>query len=370
MQFVLRATGIFTDAETGRPVNIGDFVETKSEARARKLIKMNLARLKAITPSVSKKKRGKKVIVFQKLLYVIGGAETALINLARAFSNYNITFVFQQADLDQAIRIGRFCDVYIDDPEGDEYQCDVLIVTLCDAYACVKGRVKARKIYQQVHADWASMKKNTREWQNFEWRPDPDVDVVVSVSETAQKGLKTAFSRPLASKVVRNIILKPERPHRTFLSLTRLTSEKGAERIVEMVRRFHAAGYEFHWIIAATPSASGVVEKELMHDESIIFVKPGQLAQRLIHSADYLVQLSDTESYCYSVREALIAGKPCIGTRIPEFEKIIKPGINGYLVDLNLKDLDVDAVFHKVPTPKPEPEDIDPGWEKLLAGEL
>lgn len=367
MTFVLRATSIFTDIETGLQVKRGDLVETKSEERARKLIKMNLAHLKAIHPGG--KKKGKKVMVFHSLLYVIGGAETALVNLARAFSDRNITFVFETADLNQAIKIGRYCDVFVDD--GEEcYEPDILIVTLCNAYSRIKGRVKAKKIYQQVHADWASMKKNTKDWQNFEWRPDPDVDVVVAVSETARKGLQTAFKAPIASKTVRNIILKPERPQRVFLSLTRLTSEKGAERIVKMVEAFHAAGREFTWLIAATPSSSGVVEKSLADDDSVVFVKPGQNAQGLIRAADYLVQLSDTESFCYSVREALLLGKPCICTKIPEFEKIIKPGKNGYLVGLDMGGLDVDKIFDHIPTPTPEKEDIDPKWQDLLAGRL
>ena len=368
MQFTLKATGIFTDAESGLMVNIGDLIATKDEARVRKLIEMHLAVLKAIHPT-GLKKHGKDVMVFHKLLYVIGGAETALVNMARAFYDRKITFVFQSANLEQALKIGQYCDVYIDGGE-ETYQCDVLILTLCDAYGCVKGRVKARKIYQQVHADWASMKKNTKEWRNFTWRPDSDVDATIAVSETAQKGLKTAFRTPIASKVVRNIILKPERPHRTFLSLTRLTSEKGAERIVAMVKRFHEEKRDFTWFIAATPSASGVVEKELANDESVVFIKPGIHAQGLIQSVDYLIQLSDTESYCYSVHEALLIGKPCICTRIPEFTKIIKDGENGYLVRLDLKDLDTNKIFDHVPTPKPEEEDIDPEWDNLLDGKI
>ena len=367
MQFTLKATCNFTDAETMRPVKPGDLVVTESEDRIRHLLKLRLGTLKAIHPT--RKKHGKKVMVFHKLLYVIGGAETALYNMARAFSDRKLTFVFQSADFDQAMRIGRLCDVYIDDP-NDRYSTDVLILTLCDAYGCIKGRVKAKRIYQQVHADWASMKKNTKEWANFMWRPDPDVDVVVSVSETAQKSLKTAFRTPIQSKVVRNILLKPESPHRTFLSLTRLTSEKGADRIVEMIKRFHEAKCRFTWFIAATPSASGVVEKELAHDPNVIFIKPGIEAQGLVASVDYLVQLSDTESYCYSVHEALALGTPVIGTRIPEFEKIIKPGQNGYLVDFALSDLNIHDIFYNRPNPEPEEEDIDPAWEDLLEGKL
>lgn len=366
-KFVVKAISNFTDRETGRPVKPGDLVEFDDEARLRYMLKIHVAKLKAIRPQI--KKTGKKVMVYQNLLYCIGGIETADYNLARAFQNRRITFVFRTADLEQALRIGRFCDVYLDDPD-DQYETDVLILANYDSYPWVKGRVKAGKIYQQVHADWVSMKKHTKQWANFMWRPDNDIDTVVAVTETASKALKTAFRTPIPSKTVRNIILRPERPHRTFLSLTRLSAEKGAGRIVEMVRRFHEADREFTWFIAATASNDGIVEKEIGHDPSVVFIKPGINAQGLVRSVDYLVQLSDTESYCYSAHEALLLGTPVIGTRIPEFKRIIKPGQNGWLVKLDLSDLDIDAIFDKVPEPEPEKEDIDPAWDQLLKGAL
>lgn len=366
-KFTVKAIANFTDAETGQPVKPGDLVAFDDEARLRHMLKIRVATLKAIHPAI--KKTGKKVMVYQNLLFCIGGIETANYHLARAFQNKKITFVFRTADLEQALRLGRFCDVYIDEPE-DEYKTDVLILANYDSYPWIKGRVKAGKIYQQVHADWVSMKKHTKQWANFFWRPDKDVDCVVAVTETAAKALKTAFRAPIPSKTVRNILLRPERPHRTFLSLTRLSAEKGAGRIVEMVKRFHADGREFTWFIAATASNDGIVEKELGHDPSVVFIDPGINAQGLVRSVDYLVQLSDTESYCYSAHEALLLGTPVIGTRIPEFRKIIKPGKNGWLVKLDLSDLDVEAIFDHKPTPPPAEEDIDPAWNKLLKGEL
>ena len=57
-----------------------------------------------------------------------------------------------------------------------------------------------------------------------------------------------------------------------------------------------------------------------------------------------------------------------IGTE--PIDKIIKPGQNGWLVDQQLQNLDVEAIFGPRLTPKPAKEPISPKWAKLLNGDL
>ena len=45
-------------------------------------------------------------------------------------------------------------------------------------------------------------------------------------------------------------------------------------------------------------------------------------------------------------------------------------GENGYLVSLDLSDLDIEKIFNNIPKCQAEPEDIYPNWQKLLKGEL
>lgn len=112
------------------------------------------------------------------------------------------------------------------------------------------------------------------------------------------------------------------------------------------------------------------LKQKLAGDANIIFVEPSIHNEGLIKNCDYLVQLSKNESYCYSVHQALACGKPCICTQIPEFEKVIKNGENGWLVGQNLEGMDIDAIFGKILNPKPTVEPINPIWEKVLNGEL
>ena len=367
-RFALRAINEFYDINTGDLHKVGDVFEIEEETRVRDMVNRGLAELVSIKADPAIKKHGNKIMVFQTLLYWIGGIETADYNMAQTFKDRDMTFVFMEADLEQALRIGRYCDVYIDQ-KTDHYKTDVLLLQNYESYDHIKGRVKARKIYQYIHADWANMKK-MEIWQYFDWKPDDDVDKVLSCSETAAKGLLEAFEKPIKSQVVSNIVCSNKGSEfKVFLTLSRFTAEKGGEAIIKMVSEFNKANKPFLWIITATELDFGIYNV-LKKDRSVLFVTPGIHNPELIKHVDYLVQLSKNESFGYSIHEALLEGTPVIATKLPETEKIITQGKNGYLVGQNLEGLDVEAIFNKKPKFEPVEEKVDPVWTKVLDGKL
>lgn len=369
MRFIVKVTTPFTDKITGQLYQEGDTLALDDETRVRDMAKRNLATLLSAKPKSLAKKHGKKVMVYHDLLYVIGGIETALYNLAKAYKDRHIKFVFGEANAEQALRLAEFCEVELDE-HGKTYETDVLILASYNCYPHIKGRVKAAKIYQQTHADWAALKKMPL-WYNYEWIVDKDVDKVLAVSDTAQRGLKTAFKKPIDSALVPNILCTPEKSEfKVFLTLSRLTAEKGADLMIKMIDEFHKANKPFLWLIASTHLSISKIDKALAKDKSVIFIEPSVDNVGLLSKVDYLVQLSKNESYCYSVHEALQAGTPVIGTRIPEITKVVKQGVNGYLVGQFLEGLDIEAIFNKKPEFAPISEKIDPVWEKVLEGEL
>ncbi|MBQ6396214.1 glycosyltransferase family 4 protein [Candidatus Saccharibacteria bacterium] len=365
MIFHLKVSAHFTDKETGELLHPGDFLITKDETRAKDIIKRGLGKIEEIRSG--KKKTGKQVLVYHEWLAPIGGVETAIKNLAQAFPKANLTFKFRNADLDNMIEIAQNHQVVLDNGL-DSITTDVLIVETYNGYPQIKGRVKAKKIYQICHADWKTLKKVSQTFKNFEWKIDPDIDKVIAVSDTVQESLKTAFKKPIEAVVVNNIPSKPNKNFRTFLTLSRLTPEKGGKRIVEMIRRFHEAKQDFIWLIASNFDSE--IREQLKNDPSVVFIEPNRNRTNLVRYVDYLVQLSDSESYCFSVHEALATGTPVIGTRIPEISKVVKDGYNGYLVNLDLSNLDVKKIFEKKPNPPVLDEPIDSNWEKILKGEL
>lgn len=366
-KFVLKANRDINDIVTGELHEQGTDFEITEIDRVKNLVNHNYAKLKKINCGVQKS--GNKIIVAHNFLAIIGGVERAELNLAKAFKDRDITFIFRTYALEPALELGKYCDVIIDDP-ADEYETDVLIMANFETDSAIVSRIKSRKTYQQIHADWAGLKE-LPEWKDYEWRPSERVNKVLAVSETAQKGLKTAFRTPVDSVIVRNVFL-PEKPPKTlfFLTLSRLSKEKGAKRTLEMIKKLEEAGKSFVWFVAATASQEGI-ESELHKRPNVIFIKPSIQNTALIPKVDFLVQLSDNESYCYSVREALANGTPVIGTRIPELEKVIQPGINGFLVEKDLSDLDVEAIYNTDFSKMPGyTEPIDKNWEKVLGGTI
>ena len=90
--------------------------------------------------------------------------------------------------------------------------------------------------------------------------------------------------------------------------------------------------------------------KEINSIPEFVIVPPSTINKLLIQGCDYLVQLSNTESFCYSAFEALQRGVPVILTRFPEAKNIVEEGKNGYLVKMDLSDLDIDKIFNNKPT--------------------
>ena len=320
-----------------------------------------------------KKKTGPKVIIYQKLLYVIGGIETWDNNLARTFEDRDITFVFSSADKTQMVELSKYANVIIDNGDSN-YECDVLINANYDGSDILLPRTKAKKVYQAIHSDFKALKE-VNGWTNFNLSINPRTDAIFSASETAQKGLKSGFGYD--SVVAPNILAKADtkRPM-VFISLTRASEEKGIRRVIQMAREFKRKGHKFIWLLATTLNAADS-EANARYIEAIkgipefIVVQPQLYTRELLCFADYLVQCSDTEAYCYSIREALQRKVSVIATKFTEATKIIEDGKNGYLLDFDLSNLNVEKIFKNIPKiNKAYTEPISPIWETILKGEL
>ena len=369
MRFELRVNGSarFTDAYTGQEYHKGDILETDDIERVKRIISLKVADLIKADAPKEIKKHGNDIIVYQTVLFCIGGIEEADYNLAKQFKDRNITFVFRSADSEQMLRIAKYCNCRVDD-EKEKLKSDVVILASFDSKEYVKDRIEARKVYQQCHADWLGLKSMPM-WHGYEWAIPKEVDKVLAVSTTTQNSLLHAFKEPIESELVPNILAPADdNEFRVFLTLSRFTKEKGGETIVRMAERFREANKSFIWIICGTPDTN--LLQMFNADKNIIFLPASVKNQGLIRHADYLVQMSKNESYCYSVHRALEQGTPVIATDIPEMVKIIKDGENGYLVHQKLDNLDIEKIFNKVPQFVAKQEVVAPVWDKVLKGEL
>ena len=366
MVYGIRVLLPFNDIQTGRLTKIGEIIEVESEERAQNIFSQRLGEL---VYAKHPDKKGKSVLIHHTEFYKIGGIETASQQISKAFPDYDITFVVgENAARTQILELSKRHGVIIDNGV-DNYKADVLLLMNYDSAQRIINRVKADKVYQFVHADWESLLRLGTFSGGFKLPIHERVNKVLAVSETAQAGLKRAFG--IESEVVPNILnpIKQKRP--IFLYLGRATNEKGIDVMLDMFDRFKAAGKEFVVFMAtATEQAVQSTRDRIKAADYILQIPPSIYAQELMRSADFLVCLSDQESYCYVVREALQVKTPCIVSDIPELRKLIKDGENGYIVKRDLSNLDIDKIFNKKLKLKPYEEEISPKWEKVLEGEL
>ena len=156
--------------------------------------------------------------------------------------------------------------------------------------------------------------------------------------------LKKSKGYKLDTEVIHNITYyPPKKKVLKLISATRLSSEKGGDRIKKLASMFKKANIPFMWFIfSAEPFTSDIDE--------LIYMKVTLNIQDYIRDCDYLVQLSDSEGFCYSIIEALEMGVPVITTPLPVLKELgVRDGIDGYFVPFDLNEIDLNKIYNEIP---------------------
>ena len=279
---------------------------------------------------------------------IIGGIETYCYELAKKYHNKDITFVYsdETSDRKQLNRIRKYCRV-IKQPYGSKQKikCKRLFIM----YRSNIDLFEADEVIQIIHADY--------EAQGLK----PNLDERIKEHYAVSKAVAEAYERISGIKVgVAYNPLTIDKPKKILklISATRLTKEKGKDRMIKLANALDKAGVPYEWRIFTNDSLP-------IPNENVIYMKPRLDIRDYIADADYLVQLSDTEAFSYSILESLCLGTPVIITPIPSsIEMGVKNGINGYILDFSMQDIPINDIYTKVPkfTFK-SPKDI---YDKLI----
>ena len=277
---------------------------------------------------------------------VIGGIETYMYELAKKYSKYDITVVYSAGDYKQIARLSKY--VRVIKYNGGIIKCKRLFIM----YRCNLDIFEAEHIIQITHADYKA--------QNLTPNTDPRIDEHYAVSKAVAKTYEEISG--LETKVCYNP-LSIDKPKKVLklISATRLTKEKGKDRMTILANALTKANIPFLWLVFTN-------DKNAIDNPNVIYMNPRLDIRDFIAGSDYLVQLSDTEAWSYSVLESLCLGTPVIVTPIPCFEEMgIKSGVNGYVLPFNMKDIPINEIYNNIPefTFK-APKDI---YDKLLIKE-
>jgi len=265
-----------------------------------------------------------QVVIWTQITYEIGGIETFIYNFcANMHDKYDIVVLYNNMDIKQIERLRKFVRVQWNNPK-QEIICDTLIINrITDD---IPDNIKYNKTVQMIHA-----------CNIFNRKIPKGRDVYVSVSDEVKK------SYGVEAKTIHNLTYHPPKKILKLISATRLSSEKGGDRIKKLASLFKKANIPFVWFIfSAEPFHSDIDE--------LIYMKATLNIQDYIRDCDYLVQLSDSEGFCYSIIEALELGVPVITTPLPVLRELgVRDGIDGYFVPFDMNGIDLNKIYNNIP---------------------
>jgi glycosyltransferase involved in cell wall biosynthesis len=301
-----------------------------------------------------------KVAIYHSSIIHIGGIETFLYIFCQRMSVFlDLTLYYDNADFDQLLRYSEYVDCI---KVNKEIKADVII--LASAWGKTPKLI-APKIIQMIHANL----KIYKELNIFNYTPNENYQHVC-VSQSVANALKELHD--IDSTVIYNLTAKHKPTEKkkneilTLITACRLSKEKGIERCVEFAKKIKVP-YIWH-MYCDTPSSSykGDVIKSA---KGTNMIWPGFKNPILpeIEKADYLVQLSTTEGYCYSIVEALQCRTPVIVTPFESAFEQIKHKKNGYIVDFELKNVNFDEICNNIPIlDEFKEKSSEKDWLKLL----
>ena len=290
------------------------------------------------------------VIIYAELLAPVGGIETFIYNLCCALhKEYDIKVIYKNGDDKQIERLqGLVMTLQLSSVL--EASCDLLIMN--SIFDKQPVQITAGRVLQMVHSC---------KLRDFYKIPEGR-DQYIAVSEAARVTYPKEL--PDDTEVLHNIgNSKEPRKLLKLLSATRLTEEKGGDRIKQLAAQLNAAQIPFIWLIFTANEFRPV-------PKGVILMQPDLEIKPYIAAADYLVQLSDNESYCYSIVEAFSLGTPVITTPISVADEIgVEDGVNGYVVPFDMQGIDVKKIYEHIPTGfayKSEDKEILKRWRQII----
>jgi hypothetical protein len=168
------------------------------------------------------------------------------------------------------------------------------------------------------------------------WHIPSDKGKVVCVSEAVKESFGDETKD---ATVINNIVDTTKTKDMLFLiSASRFdTPEKGQARMRQLAEMLDNKGIPYMWLYFSNRSIPDAPER-------MIRMEPTMNIREYIRKADYLVQLSDTEAFCYSIVESLIEGTPVITTPLEVLPEIGVNDTNSHIIPFDM-DFDVSELL-------------------------
>lgn len=284
-----------------------------------------------------------KNVFYMHKISKIGGCESFLYYLSKIYKDFVV--YYKVGDPRQIERLSKNVEVH-------KYTKPIK----CERFFCSYGydiEVEAKEYYHIVHYDAMGVGFTPMTNDGFKY---------IGVSKLACKSFEQKTGNkceliynPLPLKKINAKKHNDGKVH--ILCATRLTSEKGGKRIQKLA----SLSDDFIIDVYSNKTLFPIRKNIIQHDSKLDLTK--EMAE-----ADFVAQLSDTESFGLTPAESLCIGTPVIVTDIPAFKEIgCKHGENAVICNLDMSNVDVEMIKKGLPkfTYKP-PKST---WDKYLSKE-
>jgi len=290
-----------------------------------------------------------KIVFYNKTL-ISGGIEKCIEMLSKyIYKDYELEIVYtDDSILDNNIVniLKKYANVHKLEDEIIECVLCVWCYLYFD-YEKLKSIIKSKKYIVWIHSMPRILPDCLLDNKQFV----NDCSKFICVSEAVKNNLK--INKP--GEVIHNFIDTSKKNNnysfnpfantpKDYLKLvvvSRLSSGKGFDRLFLLCDSFIKNNINFKVLVIGKGRSREIEIKNTFSTiKQVEFVGYKEDPFPYIKSADYLVQLSDDESWCNSITEAKLLGTPVIVTNFESSKEQILNNINGVIIDL--KDINYD----------------------------
>lgn len=265
-------------------------------------------------------------IFYFNRLNEIGGVETFFYEIAKKYCDNDITVFYSYGDLKQIQRLKKYIRVI--KYTGQKIKCKKAFFN----YNLKPiDNIEAEKYYEIIHANY----------KDLGIRPNvhDKINEYIGVSQSVCDAFTELTKLPCTLCYNPITIEKPKRVL-YLISATRLTAEKGKNRILKLAKALDDAEIPYIWTIFTNDT------RAIQHPR-IIFMKPQLNIRDYIAKADYTVQLSDTEAYCYTMIESLLLNVPVIVTPWDCLKELNITNEYGFILPFDMTNIPVNEIYNK-----------------------
>ena len=299
------------------------------------------------------------IYYFQRLCK-IGGTEQFLYEIAKKYSDYDITIFYDSADPTQLDRLKKYVRCKQRKP-GEKVICKKAFFNF---NIDMIEDVEAEDYYFVSHANYEELgykppienKKLTK----YIGVSHFSADKLDDYGEKLGKNIKTIHCyNPLT--------LEPKEEVPILVSACRLDDKvKGGERTINLIKALdkYCQEHNRHYLWLIFTNHTNIK----LPSPNVVYMQPRTDVRPYIAMANYVLQLSnDMETYCYTMNEALGYGVPVVTTPLSVVKEL--PIDNNMRIELEWDCSNVDEVAKQIFEKKVKPFNYEipkDGWEDII----